>query len=75
MLGASGFIGANLFRMLVGVRVDVYGTTLRLPAWRLEGLLDRNVVASDLLVESNIKDLLDRIRPSTVFNCIAYYLQ
>ena len=38
VLGASGFIGANLLRMLLEHREDVYGTATRLPAWRLEGL-------------------------------------
>ncbi len=38
VLGASGFVGAALLRMLLNVRDDVYGTASRLPAWRLEGL-------------------------------------
>ena len=37
VLGASGFVGANLLRSLP-VRQDVYGTTTRKPAWRLEDL-------------------------------------
>ena len=36
VLGASGFVGANLFRALSAFRDDVYGTASRLPAWRLE---------------------------------------
>jgi dolichol-phosphate mannosyltransferase len=72
VLGASGFIGANLLRMLLQVRNDVYGTALQLPAWRLEGLPERNVVAVDLLVHSNLTSLLDQIKPQTVFNCVAY---
>jgi dolichol-phosphate mannosyltransferase len=72
VLGASGFIGANLFRMLLEVRSDVYGVALRLPAWRLEGLPEGNVIAADLLVESNLASLLDQVQPRTVFNCIAY---
>ena len=38
VLGGSGFIGANLLRVLLQHREDVYGTAMRLPAWRLEGL-------------------------------------
>jgi dolichol-phosphate mannosyltransferase len=72
VLGASGFIGANLFRTLLEVRSDVYGAALRLPAWRLEDLPEENVIAADLLVESNLKSLLDQVRPRTVFNCVAY---
>ena len=40
VLGASGFVGANLMRTLLAVREDVYGTTTRKPAWRLEDLPD-----------------------------------
>ena len=36
VLGASGFIGASLFRTLLEFRDDVHGTTTRLPAWRLD---------------------------------------
>ncbi|MCA9512478.1 MAG: NAD-dependent epimerase/dehydratase family protein [Myxococcales bacterium] len=72
VLGASGFVGANLLRMLLAVRRDAYGTALRFPAWRLEGLPEENVVATDLLVPSNLRALLDRVRPLTVFDCVAY---
>lgn len=72
VLGASGFIGANLFRTLFEQRRDVFGTTSHFPAWRLEGLPEENVIAADLLVESNLKELLDKVRPETVFNCVAY---
>ena len=43
VLGASGFVGANLMRSLFAVRDDVYGTTTRKPAWRLEDLPDDHV--------------------------------
>jgi len=72
VLGASGFVGANLFRTLLAVRSDVYGTALRVPAWRLEGLPAHNVLAADLLVESSLRSLLDHVRPLTVFDCVAY---
>ncbi len=72
VLGASGFIGANLFRMILNVRKDVYGTAYHLPAWRLEGLPEENIVTTDLLVEQNLKQTLDEINPLTIFNCIAY---
>ena len=41
VLGASGFVGANLMRTILAVRADVHGTTTRTPAWRLEGLPGR----------------------------------
>jgi polyisoprenyl-phosphate glycosyltransferase len=72
ILGASGFVGANLMRLLVGLRPDVYGTATRLPAWRLENLAQDRVKVVDLLVDSNLDQLLDTIKPRTIFDCVAY---
>jgi dolichol-phosphate mannosyltransferase len=72
VLGASGFIGANLFRALLAGRGDVHGTSTRMPAWRLSGLPADQVRVADLLVDSNLDLLLEQVRPQTVFNCIAY---
>lgn len=72
VLGASGFIGANLLRTLLAHRPDAFGTTMTYPAWRLEGLPSEQVVPVDLLVDSNLQTLLARIKPRTVFNCVAY---
>ncbi|HTB21273.1 MAG TPA: NAD-dependent epimerase/dehydratase family protein [bacterium] len=72
VLGASGFVGANLMRKLMAVREDVYGTSSRTAPWRLEGLPEQRIVAADLLVERNLVTLIDRIRPRTVFDCVAY---
>ena len=67
VLGASGFVGANLFRALLRQRNDVYGTTSPPSAWRLSGLAEASVVTTDLLVDQNLINLLDRIKPKTVF--------
>ncbi|MBV8780319.1 MAG: NAD(P)-dependent oxidoreductase, partial [Phycisphaerae bacterium] len=72
VLGGSGFVGANLARMLLSHRSDVYATASRLPAWRLEDLPPVNVRQVDLLVDPNLDALLDDIKPRTVFNCVAY---
>jgi dolichol-phosphate mannosyltransferase len=72
VLGASGFVGANLMRSIFAVRQDVYGTTTRKPAWRLEDLPDRHVQMIDLLIDSNLDALLAEVRPRTVFTCVAY---
>ena len=72
VLGASGFVGANLMRTLMATRQDVCGTTTRKPAWRLEDLPDDHVRMVDLLIDSNLDALLDDIRPRTIFNCVAY---
>ena len=72
VLGASGFVGANVFRMILKARSDVFGTAMLLPAWRLEGVPEKNVLAVDVLVDSNLDALLHDIRPRTIFNCVAY---
>jgi dolichol-phosphate mannosyltransferase len=72
VLGGSGFVGANLTKMLLQFREDIYATAMHSPAWRLEGLPTQNVRIVDLLVEANLDKLLDEVRPRTVFNCVAY---
>jgi len=72
VLGASGFIGANLLRTLLKYRSDCYGTYFHAPAWRLEGLPSKNLIQTDLLVDSNLDALLDQVHPKTVFNSVAY---
>ena len=72
VLGASGFVGANLLRQLLNYREDVFGTTSRFPAWRLKGLNQQNIINVDLLVESNLDFLLKKTQPRTIFNCVAF---
>jgi len=72
ILGASGFVGANLMLMLLRVRTDVHGTASRLPAWRLDTVPPALVYVVDLLIDSNLDELLDRVKPRTVFNCVAF---
>ncbi len=72
VLGASGFVGANLFRSLLAQRNDVYGSTTQEGPWRLEGLPNQNIIVTDLLVDSNLKDVFNTVKPRTIFDCIAY---
>jgi len=70
VLGAGGFIGANLLRTLLEMRDDVYGTVIGESCWRLQGV-------DNLIHLNNHKDI-DGLALSkysqwgTVFNCIAY---
>jgi nucleoside-diphosphate-sugar epimerase/glycosyltransferase involved in cell wall biosynthesis len=72
VLGASGFIGANLMRALSETRSDVFGTASREPAWRLAALSADRLITVDLLARGNLMALLDRVQPATVFDCMAY---
>jgi dolichol-phosphate mannosyltransferase len=72
VLGGSGFVGANVLRSLFRYRDDAYGTASRLPAWRLEGLPAQHVKVTDLLIDSNLDQLLDTVQPRTIIDCVAY---
>jgi nucleoside-diphosphate-sugar epimerase/glycosyltransferase involved in cell wall biosynthesis len=72
VLGASGFLGANLLRTLLLHRDDAFGTVFHPPAWRLDGVPARHAVVVDLLVDPWRNDLFDRVKPRTVFNCVGY---
>jgi len=72
VLGGSGFVGANVLRSFSRYRDDVYGSASRLPAWRLGGLPMRNVKVTDLLIDSNLDQLLDAVQPRTIIDCVAY---
>lgn len=72
VLGASGFVGANLLKMLLRDRSDAYGTAFSLPAWRLEGIPKKNVLSVDLLVPQSVDTLVRELEPATVFDFVAY---
>lgn len=70
--GASGFIGANLFKLLASVRGDVYAVVMREKNWRLADAGDEHVMAVDLNDATATKNLVDSVAPQTVFDCVAY---
>jgi nucleoside-diphosphate-sugar epimerase/glycosyltransferase involved in cell wall biosynthesis len=72
VLGASGFIGANLLKMILKYRNDAFGTVFHFPSWRLEDLPANHVLHTDLLVDENLDSVLQRIDPKTIFDCVAY---
>lgn len=77
VIGASGFIGAKLFFSLARRRPDVYAAS-RDPgnSWRfvrLPGFVEaRQLVALDLTEPDSVQEVLQRLRPRTVFNLSAY---
>jgi dolichol-phosphate mannosyltransferase len=67
VMGASGFIGANLFRKLLNVRQDVYGTFFS-KGERLKGL--PNIIEVDLTKYP--LTTLNKVKPATVFDLVTY---
>ncbi len=70
--GASGFVGANLFKTLTAVRDDVYAVVRREKNWRLAEVKDERVIAVDLNDYAAAKNLINSVAPQTVFDCAAY---
>lgn len=70
--GASGFIGANLYKILAVVRDDVYAVVNREKGWRLADVHDERVIAVDLNDFAATKNLVNSVNPQTVFDCVAY---
>jgi polyisoprenyl-phosphate glycosyltransferase len=72
VLGAGGFVGANLLRMLLKHRDDVYGVVRVLPAWRLEGVDRKNIFEIDLTDLAATRNMIGKLNPATLFDCVAY---
>ena len=70
--GASGFVGANLYKMLATVRGDVYAVVNREKGWRLADVHDERIIAVDLNDFAATKNLVNSVGPQTVFDCVAY---
>ena len=70
--GASGFVGANLFKKLYSVRDDAYAVVHRDKGWRLRDVPDERTIAVDLNDYVLTRHLVDSSSPQTVFHCAAY---
>lgn len=72
VMGASGFVGANLFQTLAKYRQDVYAVVQREKGWRLAGVNDKYVIAVDLNDGSAVKNLINSVSPKSIFDCVSY---
>jgi polyisoprenyl-phosphate glycosyltransferase len=70
--GASGFVGANLFKKLYEVRDDVYAIVHGEQRWRLRDVPDEQTIEVDLNDYVLTRHLVDSSSPQTVFHCAAY---
>jgi polyisoprenyl-phosphate glycosyltransferase len=70
--GASGFIGANLFKTIQAYRSDVFAVVQRDKGWRLAEIDDEKIVAADLNDSAAAKNLINTLVPKTVFDCVSY---
>jgi dolichol-phosphate mannosyltransferase len=72
VIGASGFLGANVFRSLIQVREDAIGTTYSGDSWRLEGIPTQNTTHLNLLDPISLNAFLARCEPATIFDCSSF---
>lgn len=70
ILGAGGFVGANLYRMLQAEREDVWGTVTDEHAWRLADVHPKNMFVGRFDRERDMSAPVSDFK--TVFNCLAY---
>ncbi len=70
--GASGFIGANLFKMIAAQRRDVFACVQLEKGWRLAEVDDAHIIAVDLTDSVAAKNLIMSLAPKTVFDCVAF---
>lgn len=72
VLGASGFIGANLLRRLLAVRSDVTGTVFSGDTWRLDDVPSANIAFLNLQDPVSVRSVLHRVAPRTIFDCSSF---
>jgi nucleoside-diphosphate-sugar epimerase/glycosyltransferase involved in cell wall biosynthesis len=70
--GASGFVGANLFKILMMHRKDVFAVVRQEKGWRLTEIDDENIIAVDLNDSAASKNLINSLSPQTIFDCASY---
>lgn len=72
VIGAGGFIGANLFHCLRKVRDDVFGTVRRAGLWRLEDVPSKFLPAVNLLDPNSVRSVLHSVKARVFFNCSSF---
>jgi dolichol-phosphate mannosyltransferase len=72
VIGASGFIGANLLRRCLKNREDVVGTVFSGDAWRLHEIPATNIAFLNLQDPVSVVSVFYRVQPKTVFDCASF---
>lgn len=72
VIGASGFVGANLLRTILAERKDAVGTVFSGDLWRMENIPAENQIYLNLQDPISIKSVLERVQPKTIFDCSSF---
>lgn len=72
IIGASGFIGANLLRRCLTCREDVTGTIFSGDSWRIDGISASNIAFLNVQDPLSVLSVFSRIQPKTIFDCSSF---
>jgi len=72
VLGASGFIGSNLYRLIASFRSDVFAVVQNEKSWRLDDVSEDKIITVDLMNDVLTQNMMTNMRPQTIFDCVAY---
>jgi nucleoside-diphosphate-sugar epimerase/glycosyltransferase involved in cell wall biosynthesis len=74
IFGAGGFIGSNLFRIILEYRDDVYAITSKEPwiPWRIDDLKEDRILHTDITDKDSIRRLFAKYQFRTIFDLAAY---
>lgn len=73
VIGAGGFIGANLFKQIFAWRKDVFATTSKpfIP-WRIDDVPSKNILHCNITKKPEVEKLFNDYQFKTVFDLAAY---
>lgn len=72
VIGASGFVGANLLRRCLATRSDVVGTVFSGDCWRLRDVRATNLAYLNIRDPVSILSVVHRVQPKTIFDCSSF---
>jgi dolichol-phosphate mannosyltransferase len=72
VIGASGFVGANLLRALLEERDDVTGTFFSGVSWRLRGIPATQIRFCNLHDPVSVRAILAAVEPRIIFDCSSF---
>jgi len=72
IFGASGFIGVNLFKLIIKYRTDVFAISRSSKSIRLQGINNSNIIILDIKDQYKLNEIISFYKPKTIFNLIAY---
>ncbi|OJV30790.1 MAG: epimerase [Bacteroidetes bacterium 37-13] len=73
VIGAGGFIGANLFKKILELRNDVYATTSKpfIP-WRLDDVPAKQILHCNIIKKIEVEKVFKDFQFKTIFDLAAY---